>query len=57
MGDYRLGNDWRRGQDVFSIATPYTPYGLQVPNLNAQTQENLYIPSVTALGQLRPAKR
>jgi hypothetical protein len=28
-----------------------------VPYLNAQTQENLYIPSVTALGQLQPAKR
>jgi hypothetical protein len=50
-------NDMLRGQDVESIVTPYVPYGLQVPYLNAQTQEQLYIPSVTALGQLRPAKR
>jgi hypothetical protein len=48
-------NDMLRGQDVESIATPYVPYGLQWPYLNAQTQENLYIPSVTALGQLRPS--
>ena len=50
-------NDMRRGQDVFALATPYVPYGQQWTHLNAQTQENLYIPSVTALGQLRPAKR
>jgi hypothetical protein len=50
-------NDMARGQDVFSIVTPYTPYGQQWTHLNAQTQEELYIPSVTALGQLRPAKR
>jgi hypothetical protein len=28
-----------------------------VPYLNAQTQENLYIPSITAIGQLRPTRR
>jgi hypothetical protein len=50
-------NDWRRGQDVFNITTPYTPYGQQWTHLNAQTQEDLYIPSVTALGQLRPAAK
>jgi hypothetical protein len=50
-------NDMLRGQDVESIATPYIPYGQQWTHLNAQTQEDLYIPSVTALGQLHPAKR
>jgi hypothetical protein len=50
-------NDMARGQDVFSIVTPYTPYGQQWTHLNAQTQEDLYIPSVTALGRLHPAKR
>jgi hypothetical protein len=50
-------NDMTRGQDVESIVTPYVPYGQQWSHLNAQTQEDLYIPSVTALGQLRPAKR
>jgi hypothetical protein len=49
-------NDMRRGQDVFNLSTPYTPYGQQWTHLNPQTQENLYIPSVTALGQLHPAK-
>jgi hypothetical protein len=48
-------NDMLRGQDVESIATPYVPYGQQWSHLNAQTQEDLYIPSVTALGQLRPS--
>jgi hypothetical protein len=50
-------NDMLRGTDVESIATPYVPYGQQWSHLNAQTQEDLYIPSVTALGQLQPAKR
>jgi hypothetical protein len=50
-------NDMLRGTDVESIVTPYVPYGQQWSHLNAQTQEDLYIPSVTALGQLRPAKR
>jgi hypothetical protein len=48
-------NDMRRGQDVFSLLTPYTPYAQQWTHLNAQTQEDLYLPSVTALGQLSPA--
>ena len=50
-------NDMNRGVDVFNMATPYRPYGQQWTHLNAQTQEDLYIPSITALGQLRPAKR
>jgi hypothetical protein len=50
-------NDMLRGTDVESIATPYVPYGQQWSHLNAQTQEDLYLPSVTALGQLQPAKR
>jgi hypothetical protein len=50
-------NDMRRGQDVFNILTPYTPYAQQWTHLNAQTQEDLYIPSLTALGQLHPATR
>jgi hypothetical protein len=50
-------NDMARGQDVFNIITPWTPYGLHWTHLNAQTQEDLYIPSVTALGQLTPAPR
>ena len=50
-------NDMLRGTDVESIVTPYVPYGQQWSHLNAQTQEDLYIPSVTALGQLHPAKR
>jgi hypothetical protein len=50
-------NDMLRGQDVESIITPYVPYGQQVPYLNAQTQEDLYIPSITAIGQLRPTRR
>ena len=50
-------NDMLRGTDVESIATPYVPYGQQWSHLNAQTQEDLYIPSVTALGQLHPALR
>jgi hypothetical protein len=49
-------NDMRRGQDVFNILTPYTPYAQQWTHLNAQTQEDLYIPSVTALGQLSPKR-
>jgi hypothetical protein len=48
-------NDMNRGVDVFNMMTPYTPYGQQWTHLNAQTQENLYIPSVTALGQLSPS--
>jgi hypothetical protein len=50
-------NDMTRGQDVESILTPYVPYGLQVPYLNAQTQEDLYLPLVTTLGRLSPARR
>jgi hypothetical protein len=50
-------NDMRRGQDVFNILTPYTPYAQQWTHLNAQTQEDLYLPSITALGQLTPSKR
>jgi hypothetical protein len=49
-------HDMNRGVDVFSMITPYRPDGLQVPYLNAQTQEDLYLPSVTALGQLSPAR-
>ena len=30
------------------------PYGQQWTHLNAQTQEDLYLPSITALGQLSP---
>ncbi len=50
-------NDMNRGVDVFNLLTPYTPYGQQWTHLNAQTQEDLYLPSVTALGQLSPARR
>jgi hypothetical protein len=50
-------NDMNRGVDVFNMLTPYRPYGQQWTHLNAQTQEDLYIPSLTALGQLTPAKR
>jgi hypothetical protein len=49
-------NDMTRGQDVESILLPYIPYGQQWTPLNAQTQEDLYIPSVTALGQLSPKR-
>jgi hypothetical protein len=45
-----------RGVDVFSMVTPYRPYGQQWAHLNAQTQEDLYLPSITALGQLSPAR-
>jgi hypothetical protein len=48
-------NDMVRGVDVFDMLTPYRPYGQQLTHLNAQTQHDLYIPSVTALGQLRPS--
>ena len=48
-------NDMVRGVEVFDMLTPYRPYGQQVTHLNAQTQHDLYIPSVTALGQLRPS--
>ena len=50
-------NDMARGQDVFNILTPWTPYGQHWTHLNAQTQEDLYLPSVTALGQLTPSPR
>ncbi len=49
-------NDMNRGVDVFNMLTPYVPYGQQWTHLNAQTQEDLYIPSITALGQLSPAR-
>jgi hypothetical protein len=49
-------NDMNRGVDVFSMVTPWAPYGQQWTHLNAQTQEDLYIPSITALGQLSPAR-
>jgi hypothetical protein len=49
-------NDMVRGVDVFNMMTPYTPYGQQWTHLNAQTQEDLYIPSLTALGRLSPAR-
>ena len=49
-------NDMNRGVDVFNMLTPYKPYGQQWTHLNAQTQEDLYIPSLTALGQLSPAR-
>ena len=45
-------NDMVRGVDVFSMVTPWSPYGQQWTHLNAQTQEDLYIPSLTALGRL-----
>ena len=45
-----------RGQDIGRILTPYTPYGQHWTHLNAQTQEDLYLPSITALGQLSPAR-
>jgi hypothetical protein len=48
-------NDMNRGVDVFNMLTPYRPYGQQWGHLNAQTQEDLYLPSITALGQLTPA--
>lgn len=50
-------NDMVRGVDVFNMLTPYRPYGQQWTHLNAQTQEDLYIPSITALGQLSPAAK
>ena len=50
-------NDMRRGQDVFNLLTPYVPYGQQWTHLNAQTQEDLYLPAITALAKLRPAPR
>jgi hypothetical protein len=49
-------NDMTRGQDVESILLPYTPYGQHWTQLNAQTQEDLYLPSITALGQLSPTR-
>jgi hypothetical protein len=49
-------NDMVRGVDVFNMITPYRPYGQQWTHLNAQTQEDLYIPSLTALGQLSPGR-
>lgn len=49
-------NDMVRGVDVFSMVTPWSPYGQQWTHLNAQTQEDLYIPSLTALGRLSPAR-
>ena len=49
-------NDMNRGVDVFSMVTPWSPYGQQWTHLNAQTQEDLYIPSVTALGRLSPRR-
>ena len=49
-------NDMNRGVDVFSMVTPWSPYGQQWTHLNAQTQEDLYIPSLTALGRLSPAR-
>ncbi|MEK6275642.1 MAG: hypothetical protein AABM30_09925 [Actinomycetota bacterium] len=41
-------NDMRRGQDVFTLAVPYSPYAATWPHLNAQTQENLLPPSITS---------
>jgi hypothetical protein len=49
-------NDMTRGQDVESILLPYTPYGQHRTHLNAQTQEDLYLPSMTAVGQLSPTR-
>jgi hypothetical protein len=49
-------NDMNRGVDVFQMMTPYTPYGQQWTHLNAQTQEDLYVPNITALGQLAPRR-
>jgi hypothetical protein len=50
-------NDMNRGVDIFNMMTPYTPYGQQWTHLNAQTQEDLYVPNITALGQLSPRRR
>jgi hypothetical protein len=47
-------NDMNRGVDVFSMVTPYSAYGQHWAHLNAQTQEDLYLPPITALGQLSP---
>jgi hypothetical protein len=49
-------NDMNRGVDVFNMMTPYRPYGQQWTHLNAQTQEDLYLANVTALGQLSPSR-
>jgi hypothetical protein len=49
-------NDMNRGVDVFSTVTPYSSYGQHWTHLNAQTQEDLYLPPITALGQLSPAR-
>jgi hypothetical protein len=49
-------NEMTRGQDVESILLPYTTYGQHRTHLNAQTHEDLYLPSITALGQLSPSR-
>ena len=43
-------NDMNRGVDVFNLLTPYRRTASSWTHLNAQTQEDLYLPSVTALG-------
>jgi hypothetical protein len=47
-------NDMTRGLDVFNLVVPTTPYGATWTHLNAQTQEDSYLPitATTPLAQL-----